>query len=141
METAQEAAAQGDDIVLGDPNVVRGDSHIGWTDAKHMVGRGLCSILASDYYYLAQLLAAFRLVAEEVVPLHAAWALVSATAAAAGRLGDRGTIASGRRADMILVDNAGGAAARGRHHRGRPHRASGRSRPLRVILRLEHDPE
>jgi alpha-D-ribose 1-methylphosphonate 5-triphosphate diphosphatase len=104
VETAQDAAAQGDDIVLGAPNVVRGGSHIGWTDAKDMVGRGLCSILASDYYYPAQLLAAFRLVAEEVVPLHAAWALVSATAAAAARLADRGTIASGRRADLILVD-------------------------------------
>jgi alpha-D-ribose 1-methylphosphonate 5-triphosphate diphosphatase len=104
VETAQEAAAQGDDIVLGAPNVVRGGSHIGWTDAKAMVGRGLCSILASDYYYPAQLLAAFRLVAEDVVPLHAAWALVSATAAAAARLADRGIIASGRRADLILVD-------------------------------------
>jgi len=104
VETAQEAAAQGDDIVLGAPNVVRGGSHIGWTDAKHMVGRGLCSILASDYYYPAQLLAAFRLVAEDVVPLHAAWALVSATAAAAARLTDRGIIAGGRRADLILVD-------------------------------------
>jgi alpha-D-ribose 1-methylphosphonate 5-triphosphate diphosphatase len=104
VETAQEAAAHGDDIVLGAPNVVRGGSHIGWTDAKNMVGRGLCSVLASDYYYPAQLLAAFRLVAEEVVPLHAAWALISATAAAAARLADRGTIASGRRADLILVD-------------------------------------
>jgi alpha-D-ribose 1-methylphosphonate 5-triphosphate diphosphatase len=104
VETAQEAASQGDDIVLGAPNVVRGGSHIGWIDAKDMVGRGLCSILASDYYYPAQLLAAFRLAAEKVVPLHAAWALVSATAAAAARLPDRGVIASGRRADLILVD-------------------------------------
>jgi alpha-D-ribose 1-methylphosphonate 5-triphosphate diphosphatase len=104
VETAQEAAAHGDDIVLGAPNVVRGGSHIGWIDAKDMVGRGLCSVLASDYYYPAPLLAAFRLAAENVLPLHAAWALVSATAAAAARLSDRGTIASGRRADLILVD-------------------------------------
>jgi alpha-D-ribose 1-methylphosphonate 5-triphosphate diphosphatase len=104
VETAQEAAAHGDDIVLGAPNVVRGGSHIGWIDAKDMVGRGLCSVLASDYYYPAPLLAAFRLAAENVLPLHAAWALVSETAAAAARLPDRGTIASGRRADLILVD-------------------------------------
>jgi alpha-D-ribose 1-methylphosphonate 5-triphosphate diphosphatase len=104
LETAQEAAAQGDDIVLGAPNVVRGGSHIGWIDAKDMVGRGLCSILASDYYYPAPLLAAFRLAAENVLPLHAAWALVSETAAAAARLTDRGSIARGRRADLILVD-------------------------------------
>jgi alpha-D-ribose 1-methylphosphonate 5-triphosphate diphosphatase len=107
VETAQEAAAQGDDIVLGAPNVVRGGSHIGWIDAKDMVRRGLCSVLASDYYYPAPLLAAFRLAAENVVPLAAAWALVSRTAAAAARLTDRGTIASGQRADLILVDTRG----------------------------------
>jgi alpha-D-ribose 1-methylphosphonate 5-triphosphate diphosphatase len=104
LETAQEAAAQGDDIVLGAPNVVRGGSHIGWIDAKDMVARGLCSVLASDYYYPAPLLAALRLAAEQVVPLHAAWALISATAATAAGLPDRGTIACGRRADLVLVD-------------------------------------
>ncbi len=104
VETAQDAAAHGDDIVLGAPNVVRGGSHTGWLDAKDMVGRGLCSVLASDYYYPAPLLAALRLTAEEVVPLHAAWALVAQTPAAAARLTDRGTIAEGRRADLILVD-------------------------------------
>jgi alpha-D-ribose 1-methylphosphonate 5-triphosphate diphosphatase len=104
VETAQEAAAHGDDIVLGAPNVVRGGSHIGWIDAKDMVRRGLCSVLASDYYYPAPLLAAFRLAAENVLPLHAAWALVSETAAAAAGLPDRGSIARGRRADLILVD-------------------------------------
>jgi alpha-D-ribose 1-methylphosphonate 5-triphosphate diphosphatase len=107
VETAQEAAAHGDDIVLGAPNVVRGGSHTGWTDAKDMIRRGLCSVLASDYYYPAPLLAAFRLVAEEVLPLSAAWALISGTAAAAAGLNDRGVIAQGRRADLILVDTQG----------------------------------
>ena len=50
METAEDAASQGDDIVLGAPNVVRGGSHTGWIDATEMIGRGLCSVLASDYY-------------------------------------------------------------------------------------------
>ncbi len=107
VETAQEAAAHGDDIVMGAPNVVRGGSHTGWIDAKEMIGRGLCSVLASDYYYPAPLLAAFRLVAENVRPLAAAWALISGTAAAAARLDDRGIIAEGRRADLILVDPRG----------------------------------
>jgi alpha-D-ribose 1-methylphosphonate 5-triphosphate diphosphatase len=104
VETAEEAAAAGDDIVLGAPNVVRGGSHTGWIDAKDMVRRRLCSVLASDYYYPAQLIAAFRLAGENVLPLSAAWALVSATAAKAARLHDRGTIAKGKRADLILVD-------------------------------------
>ena len=104
LATAQEAAAHGDDIVLGAPNVVRGGSHTGWTNARDMVAQGLCSILASDYYYPAPLIAAFRLVAENVTPLHRAWALISETAAAAAGLSDRGAIARGRRADLILVD-------------------------------------
>ena len=104
VETAQEAASGGDDIVLGAPNVVRGGSHIGWINAKDMIARGLCSILASDYYYPAQLIAAFRLAADEVTPLEKAWALISEIPAAAVGLGDRGVIAAGRRADVILVD-------------------------------------
>jgi alpha-D-ribose 1-methylphosphonate 5-triphosphate diphosphatase len=106
VETAQEAALGGDDIVLGAPNVVRGGSHIGWTNAADMIARGLCSILASDYYYPAQLIAAFRLAADKVTPLEKAWSLISEIPAAAIGLPDRGVIAAGRRADVILVDAA-----------------------------------
>jgi alpha-D-ribose 1-methylphosphonate 5-triphosphate diphosphatase len=104
VETAQVATSGGDDIVLGAPNVVRGGSHTGWIDATEMIARGLCSVLASDYYYPAPLLAAFRLAANGVVPLETAWALVSGTPAAAVGLTDRGRIASGGRADLIVVD-------------------------------------
>ena len=104
-ETAHEAAAAGDFIVFGAPNVVRGGSHTGWTKASDMIAKGLCSIRASDYYYPAQLLAAFRLVADRVLPLPAAWNLISAAPARAAGLADRGTIAAGHRADLILVDD------------------------------------
>jgi alpha-D-ribose 1-methylphosphonate 5-triphosphate diphosphatase len=104
METAQDAASAGDDIIFGAPNVVRGGSHIGWTNAVEMVQRGLCSILASDYYYPAPLLAAFRLAAMSVTPLECAWSLVSSAPARSMGLVDRGTIAAGKRADLILVD-------------------------------------
>jgi alpha-D-ribose 1-methylphosphonate 5-triphosphate diphosphatase len=104
METAQDAASAGDDIIFGAPNVVRGGSHLGWTNAADMVARGLCSILASDYYYPAPLLAAFRLAATGVTPLERAWSLVSSAPARSMGLVDRGTIAAGKRADVILVD-------------------------------------
>lgn len=107
VETAQEAAAQGDDIVFGAPNIVRGGSHTGWTRAAEMVERGLCSVLASDYYYPAPLLAAFRLASDNVIPLEKAWALVSEAPAAAVGLTDRGRIAAGHRADLVLVDANG----------------------------------
>jgi alpha-D-ribose 1-methylphosphonate 5-triphosphate diphosphatase len=104
-ETAREAAEGGDFIVFGAPNVVRGGSHTGWTRAADMIATGLCSILASDYYYPAQLLAAFRLAADGVLPLAKAWDLISGAPARAAGLIDRGILAGGYRADIILVDD------------------------------------
>jgi len=104
VETAEDAASHGDDIVLGAPNVVRGGSHTGWIDATEMIGRGLCSVLASDYYYPAPLLAAFALARRGTLPFGQAWALVSQTPANAVKLNDRGQIAPGQRADLIIVD-------------------------------------
>jgi alpha-D-ribose 1-methylphosphonate 5-triphosphate diphosphatase len=104
-ETARDAAEAGDFIVFGAPNVVRGGSHTGWTKAADMIAKGLCSILASDYYYPAQLLAAFRLAADGVLPLPQAWDLISAAPARAAGLSDRGVLAEGYRADIILVDD------------------------------------
>ncbi|MEH2471596.1 alpha-D-ribose 1-methylphosphonate 5-triphosphate diphosphatase [Nitrobacteraceae bacterium AZCC 2161] len=105
-ETAKAAAAAGDFIVFGAPNVVRGGSHTGWTKASDMIAKGLCSILASDYYYPAQLLAAFRLVADGILSLPDAWALISSAPATAAGLNDRGVLAEGRRADVLLVDDS-----------------------------------
>jgi alpha-D-ribose 1-methylphosphonate 5-triphosphate diphosphatase len=104
-QTAREAADGGDAIVFGAPNVVRGGSHTGWTKAADMIEKGLCSVLASDYYYPAPILAAFRLAADSVLPLAEAWDLISAAPARAAGLSDRGMLAEGHRADLILVDH------------------------------------
>jgi alpha-D-ribose 1-methylphosphonate 5-triphosphate diphosphatase len=104
IETAEDAARAGDDIVLGAPNVVRGGSHIGWTNATDMIARGLCSVLASDYYYPAPLLAPFRLAKSGIRALAPAWSFVSEAPARAVGLTDRGRIAPGLRADLLLVD-------------------------------------
>ena len=104
-ETARDAVDGGDDIVFGAPNVVRGGSHTGWTRTSDMIEKGLCSILASDYYYPAPILAAFRLVADRVLALPQAWNLIAAAPAQAAGLTDRGMLAEGRRADLILVDD------------------------------------
>jgi alpha-D-ribose 1-methylphosphonate 5-triphosphate diphosphatase len=107
LETAKAARAAGEHVVLGAPNVVRGGSHNNALDAATAVVDGLCTVLASDYYYPAPLLAAFRLAEQGVTDLATAWALVSRNAAEAAGLPDRGEIAPGRRADLILVDNSG----------------------------------
>lgn len=106
IETAEDATKAGDHVVMGAPNVVRGGSHIGWVAAADMIARGLCTVLASDYYYPALLLAAFRLAQDKVLPLNEAWAYVSEHPARAAGLADRGVIAAGKRADLVLVDGA-----------------------------------
>jgi alpha-D-ribose 1-methylphosphonate 5-triphosphate diphosphatase len=106
VETAQAAAAAGDAIVMGAPNVMRGKSHLGWSNATDMISRGLCNVLASDYYYSAPLLAAFRLADIGAMPIERAWPLVSESPALAVGLSDRGRIGRGLRADLILIDSS-----------------------------------
>lgn len=103
VETAQEAASAGEAIVFGAPNVVRGGSHTGWTSAEEMVRAGLCTILASDYYYPALPLAPFLLADRGAATFPAAWKLVSENPAMALGLTDRGCIAPGLRADLVIV--------------------------------------
>jgi len=74
---AREAAKAGDFIVFGAPNVVRGGSHTGWTKAADMIAMGLCSILASDYYYPARCWRHFGL-PPTVCCAYGAWDLISA---------------------------------------------------------------
>lgn len=98
------AREAGDWIVLGAPNAMRGGSHLGSPGAADMIRRGLCDILASDYFYPAMMGAMVRLLSDEVAPLHALWKLVSSNPAAAMSLTDRGRIAPGLRADLVLID-------------------------------------
>ena len=103
-DVAAYAAQRGAGIVCGAPNVLRGVSHVGAPRAADLARDGLCQGLASDYYYPAPLLAAFRLAADDVLPLEKAWALVSQTPAQMLKLDDRGSIDLGKRADLLLVD-------------------------------------
>ncbi len=98
------AREAGDLIVLGAPNAMRGGSHLGSPGAAGMIARGLCDILASDYFYPAMLGAVVRLLADGVADLPALWKLVAANPAAAMGLSDRGRIAPGLRADLVLLD-------------------------------------
>lgn len=111
-ETARCARAAGEHIILGAPNVVRGGSHLGAVNAADSVEAGLCSVLASDYYYPSQLLAAFRLAREGRCGFPEAWDLVSKNAAEAAGLSDRGRLEPGQRADIIIVDDSIEAAPR-----------------------------
>jgi alpha-D-ribose 1-methylphosphonate 5-triphosphate diphosphatase len=80
---------------------------MGALSAEEAIGDGLCTVLASDYYYPSLLHAAERLVDRGVADLDRAWSLVSRNAADAMGLDDRGVIEIGRRADIAVVDCSG----------------------------------
>jgi alpha-D-ribose 1-methylphosphonate 5-triphosphate diphosphatase len=105
-EVGEHAREAGDWVVMGSPNVVRGRSHLGWASAARLAEAGICSVLSSDYFYPAMLRAALILAGRGVLDLPRAWALISANPAAAAGLTDRGRIAEGARADLVLVDPA-----------------------------------
>jgi alpha-D-ribose 1-methylphosphonate 5-triphosphate diphosphatase len=102
-DVAKDAVQAGEMTVFGAPNVLRGGSHIGCPSAADMAAQGLCSILSSDYYYPALLAAPFRLARDANVPIETGWRLVSANPATALGLCDRGEVATGLRADLLLV--------------------------------------
>jgi alpha-D-ribose 1-methylphosphonate 5-triphosphate diphosphatase len=104
MAVARSAREAGDWIVFGAPNAARGGSHLGSPGAADMAAAGLCDILASDYYYPAMLAAVARLQGDGIGQLPDLWKLVSANPAAALGLADRGKIAVGHRADLVLLD-------------------------------------
>ena len=103
VATAEAARAAGDWIIFGAPNAARGGSHLGSPGAGDMLARGLCDILASDYFYPAMLAAVGKLQADGHA-LPDLWKLVSTNPARASGLTDRGQIAPGQRADLVLLD-------------------------------------
>lgn len=103
-EVAVAAAAAGQPTVMGAPNVVRGGSHTGWHGAEALVQRKACSVLCSDYHYPSLLQAVYKLARNESASMQDSTALVSANAALAANLPDRGGLAAGQRADFLLVE-------------------------------------
>tara|TARA_S200000501_G_scaffold378466_1_gene441216 strand:+ start:2675 stop:3424 length:750 start_codon:yes stop_codon:yes gene_type:complete len=104
-DTARVAREAGKHTILGAPNGFRGGSHTGAVNAAEAFAEGICSVLASDYYYPFQLLAAFKLVSQGNINFVDAWNLISKNAAEAAGLSDRGELLPGKRADIIIVND------------------------------------
>ena len=103
LETAQAAKKAGLQTIFGAPNLLRGQSQSGSMKAidaiKHQVG----DILCADYSPASLLAAAFRIPELLGWSLPDAIALVTHNPAQAVNLSDRGEIAIGKRADLIVV--------------------------------------
>jgi alpha-D-ribose 1-methylphosphonate 5-triphosphate diphosphatase len=120
LEAAQEAQRRGLRVAMGAPNVVRGGSHSGNLSALEAIKAGVVDMLAADYSPAALLQAAFALVDHGLLPLHEAAKLLSQNVAAALGLHDRGSIAIGKSADLVLAQGAVRPRVRGTLRRGVP---------------------
>lgn len=108
IEAAETARAKGMHIVAGSPNVVLGRSHSGNVSVEELARRGLLDALASDYVPSSLLHGAFLLHEKLAIPLSQAINMVSLNAARMVGLDDRGSIETGKRADLVRVKLARG---------------------------------
>lgn len=106
-EAAGRARQRGLHVAMGAPNALQGRSLSGNLSAAEAIADGLVDILATDYYPASMLQAAFALVDRGVLPLYKAIKLVSENVADGLRLYDRGQIAVGKVADLVLLDRNG----------------------------------
>ncbi|NOD36900.1 MULTISPECIES: alpha-D-ribose 1-methylphosphonate 5-triphosphate diphosphatase [unclassified Ruegeria] len=106
LEAAEAARSAGDHIILGSPNVVRGGSHKGNASAVELIAMGLCDALASDYHYPSPRRAALMLANTGLLDFEGAWNRISCGPAKVLNLTDRGTLAPGKRADLVILDAA-----------------------------------
>lgn len=105
-EAARYARQQGMHIIMGAPNAYRGGSNTGNLSALAAIKAGLVDILATDYYPAAMLHAAFKIAHDGVMPLYKSVKLITENPADAVGLNDRGRIAVGLNADLVLVEEA-----------------------------------
>jgi alpha-D-ribose 1-methylphosphonate 5-triphosphate diphosphatase len=101
---AKVAKVNGDPVLMGAPNVVRRGSQSGNIAAVELIRRGLCDALVSDYHYPSLARAAFALADEGILGFGPAWQMISTNPARIMGLSDRGVIADGYRADLVIVD-------------------------------------
>ncbi|MFQ3672839.1 MAG: phosphonate metabolism protein PhnM [Aggregatilineales bacterium] len=106
-EAARAARERGMYTIMGAPNAYRGASTSSNLSARDAIRKGLVDILATDYFPAAMLHSAFLLARTGELPLHEAVKLISQHPADAMALHDRGRIAVGRRADLVLVEATG----------------------------------
>jgi alpha-D-ribose 1-methylphosphonate 5-triphosphate diphosphatase len=103
LDAARAAHEAGMKVIAGAPNIVRGGSHSGNVNAADLVREGLVDAFASDYVPAALVESAFIAVAQCGITLPQAVAMITDNPARMARLGDRGRIETGLRADLLRV--------------------------------------
>jgi alpha-D-ribose 1-methylphosphonate 5-triphosphate diphosphatase len=107
-QEAARAARRHDMLIsLGSPNILRGASLTGNLSGCEAIAAGLGDILCSDYAPMSLLHAALKLYRDDILDLPSAVRLITLNAARATGLDHlTGTIAPGKAADLVLVDDS-----------------------------------
>lgn len=104
LAAAQASHRAGLSVLMGAPNVVRGQSHTGNVAARTLVENQCLDLLSSDYVPSSLLQAAFMLSVElELLSVPEAISLITRNPATTMKLADRGEIKVGLRADLVRV--------------------------------------
>ncbi len=107
LDAATAAHTQGMQTIGGAPNVVRGGSHSGNVSMLELAQAGVLDGLSSDYVPASLLQAAFSLVDKALLSVPEAIALITANPARMVGMNDRGSLASGLRADLVRIRMVG----------------------------------
>lgn len=108
LEAAKAAKEAGMSTIFGAPNILRGKSQSGSMKAIEAIHEGVADCLCADYSPASLIVAVFKIPELSDIDLPAAVRLVTSNPAKAARLDDRGEIAVGKRADLIVVDTPAG---------------------------------
>jgi alpha-D-ribose 1-methylphosphonate 5-triphosphate diphosphatase len=107
LEAAREARQRGMLTAMGAPNALRGTSYSGNLSARQAHAEGVLDMLAADYHPSAMLPAVLVLSQTDPDGLPGATRLATLNPAKALGLEDRGQLAIGLRADLIIADDKG----------------------------------
>ncbi|MBC2836858.1 alpha-D-ribose 1-methylphosphonate 5-triphosphate diphosphatase [Paragemmobacter straminiformis] len=110
VEAARACRDHGIAVMMGAPNLIRGGSHSGNVAARALAEADLLDIVSSDYVP-SSLLSAALMLGDLWGDMARGVSTVTAAPAAAAGLADRGTLATGQRADVIRVARIGSAGA------------------------------
>ena len=133
LDIARAARARGMHTIAGAPNVMLGHSHSGNLSAREAVQAGAIDVLCSDYYPAALLDAVFTLRDQCGLDIAKAFALVTINPAKAAGIADEvGSIAVGKRADVLLVReiSCGEGEGSGEHPVAGPDGRAARTMPV-----------
>lgn len=133
LPAAEEARRRGLWTLMGAPNALRGQSMSGNLSALDAAKAGLLTVIAADYHPAAFVPGIFKLAEASAGGLPAAVAMATGNAARSAGLTDRGEIAIGQRADLVVVEKGDVHRIRATFRAGRFVYSDGTLHPLRAL--------